>query len=238
MRQNTAETAPEPSTNGSASALTRSQVATALGMSVSSVRRLEGDKLHPDVDDAGVRRFDVDEVMALARQLRPLPKNTLGKQKLSKGELAARAFECFEQRQSLSEVVIGLRLEPDRVRKLYKQWRLGLENGFYERHKDSAAPLPMLTPTGKQGCLERFASLPIGQETRISVARYLWDLTNHELSIEYQEFEEQCGFVAFGPITIADLRDRYGTGAQFRVSAYSLTERRMLWEILTSEGVI
>ena len=41
---------------------------------------------------------------------------------LSPGELAARAFECFEQRYSLAEVVITLRVEPKVVRELFHEW--------------------------------------------------------------------------------------------------------------------
>lgn len=49
--------------------LTRAQVATRLGVSVSTVRRYEGDRLHPRVGEDDVRWFDDKEVAALAVSL-------------------------------------------------------------------------------------------------------------------------------------------------------------------------
>jgi len=46
--------------------LTRGQVAKRLGKSVATVRRLEGQALHPRRDARGVLRFDPDEVEAVA----------------------------------------------------------------------------------------------------------------------------------------------------------------------------
>ena len=49
--------------------MTRQQVATRLGKSLATVRRLEGVRLRPVQDSRGVHRFDPDEVEALARDL-------------------------------------------------------------------------------------------------------------------------------------------------------------------------
>src|SRR5687768_15984666 len=49
--------------------LTRCQVAARLGISVSTVRRYEGDKLHPTIDEQDVRWFEEKEVAALAATL-------------------------------------------------------------------------------------------------------------------------------------------------------------------------
>jgi len=49
--------------------MTRQQVATRLGKSLATVRRLEGVRLRPVQDARGVHRFDPDEVEALARYL-------------------------------------------------------------------------------------------------------------------------------------------------------------------------
>ena len=38
-------------------------------------------------------------------------------------------FERLEQRQSLAEIVIGVRVEPETVRALFEQWCLGLIEG-------------------------------------------------------------------------------------------------------------
>lgn len=46
--------------------LTRGQVAARLNISVSTVRRYEGERLHPTVDEHDVRWFDEREVAALA----------------------------------------------------------------------------------------------------------------------------------------------------------------------------
>lgn len=213
--------------------LTRAQVAKSLNLSVSSVRRLEGDSLHPVVDEQGIRRFELAEVQAIARQKTPLPKNTLGSKALSEGEITALAFECFEQRQALAEVVIGLRLTADKVRGLRQQWRRG-----YLARNEAIAPSPNLPTKNRDECSEFFSSLPTGQETRISVARFLWDTFDETLNCEFQEFNELCGFVTFGPITLEDIGARYGTRQQFRVSAYSLAGRHMLWEFITAKGVV
>src|SRR5688572_24278603 len=45
--------------------LTRSQVATMLGKSIATVRRMEGHELHPKRNRAGVHLFDPDEVRAV-----------------------------------------------------------------------------------------------------------------------------------------------------------------------------
>lgn len=49
--------------------LTRAQVAKRLGKSIATVRRLEGERLHPRRDAAGIHRFDAGEVARLASQL-------------------------------------------------------------------------------------------------------------------------------------------------------------------------
>src|SRR4051812_42219317 len=54
--------------------LTRAQVATRLGVSVSTVRRYEGDRLHPRLDEDDVRWFDDKEVASLAASLANEPR--------------------------------------------------------------------------------------------------------------------------------------------------------------------
>jgi hypothetical protein len=49
--------------------LTRRQVARRLGRSIATVRKLEGRRLWPRLDGAGIHRFDEDEVDALARDV-------------------------------------------------------------------------------------------------------------------------------------------------------------------------
>src|SRR5688572_29571556 len=50
--------------------LTRAQVARRLGKSIATVRRLEGESLHPLQDEAGVYRFDAAQVDRLATRQR------------------------------------------------------------------------------------------------------------------------------------------------------------------------
>lgn len=46
--------------------ITRSQVARRIGKSIATVRRLEGDKLHPTIGPRNIRLFDEGEVAAVA----------------------------------------------------------------------------------------------------------------------------------------------------------------------------
>lgn len=49
--------------------LTRSQVARRIGRSIATVRKMEGQTLHPRVDARGVHRFDAAEVETVARRV-------------------------------------------------------------------------------------------------------------------------------------------------------------------------
>jgi hypothetical protein len=94
-----------PTTTGS---VTRRQAAAILGVSEMRVRRLEGRSLAPVCGPDGVWRFDVDEVLALAG------KGVHAAEQLPEGELAAAAFQLFEQGRSEREVVVALK-QPPRV---------------------------------------------------------------------------------------------------------------------------
>lgn len=50
-------------------ALTRDDVAKRLGVSIATVRRLEGTRLHPLIDDKSVRRFKASDVERVAKEL-------------------------------------------------------------------------------------------------------------------------------------------------------------------------
>lgn len=101
--------------------LTRSQVAARLGVSISTVRRMEGRQLHPVFGPGEIRLFDPIEVEAVAASLA----NEGGRQepeRLTRGELAARVFEAFEAGRTLAQIVIAFRLHPRTVRALHKEW--------------------------------------------------------------------------------------------------------------------
>ena len=129
--------------------LTRGQVATRLGISVSTVRRLEGTRLHPTIDGDDVRWFDEKEVTSLAAELvnttSTKRRGTRGAPGVettparSLGEIAALVFERFEQRQSLAEIVVGLRAT-ETVRALFDQWSLGLTEGQLRMDGEPALP--------------------------------------------------------------------------------------------------
>ena len=115
--------------------LTRAQVAARLGISTSSVRRLEGIELHPVQDARGVWRFDSAEVARVpprARQQESL--RARGPREVpTGGEIAARIFRLFDAGRELSEIVIATRQPPSTVRWLYREWSTGLEAGEHER---------------------------------------------------------------------------------------------------------
>lgn len=112
--------------------LTRGEVATRLGISTSSVRRLEGVRLHPAQDDRGVWRFSEAELDAVPRAQSRL-KTRRRQQVLSAGEVAARIFRMFESGRDLADVVIAARQPPALVRQLYREWLTSLQQGERDR---------------------------------------------------------------------------------------------------------
>lgn len=216
--------------------ITRSQVADLLGVSISTVRRLERDRLHPERGPDGANYFDPAEVTALATALategRPSkPTSPAPVPKLSAGEVAARAFECFEQRHSLAEVVIALRIEPKFVRELFHEWQLGLTEGELRRTTVALPPEESTRKVSEQELVGLLAGLPKGEPTRLSVARFVGE---YEVDGEsHLELREVGGFVCLGPLQIGDLTARFGF-VPVRVSAYSLQSRAMHWEVLLS----
>jgi excisionase family DNA binding protein len=100
--------------------LTRDKVASILGVSVSTIRRMEGKSLHPRL----VGRtwlFDLAEVMAAQRSARSTTAKTS-----SSGELAAELFRRFNEGQPLRRVVRECRQDPEVVQALYRQWATSL----------------------------------------------------------------------------------------------------------------
>jgi hypothetical protein len=80
---------------------------------------MEGRELHPQVQD-GVHYFDAEEVAALARAMAPKrPREN----ERTDGEIAALAFLAFDEGKDLFQIVTELRIPPERVRVLYREWR-------------------------------------------------------------------------------------------------------------------
>jgi len=142
-------------------------------------------------------------------------------------------FERLEQRQSLAEIVIGVRVLPDVVRELHRQWQIGLIEGELERDKPVLPVGEVLTQqerhVSERELHDLLASLPAGP-TRLSIARDLG--TDFETgSGSTRHLVELGGFVVFGPVTIKQIVDRHGDGA-FRITAYGLEPRGLRWEVL------
>lgn len=224
--------------------LTRGQVATRLGISVSTVRRLEGTRLHPTIDGEDVRWFDEKEVASLAAELANTTntkrKGTRGAPGVEatparpQGEIAALVFERFEQRQSLAEIVVGLRILPETVRALFDQWSLGLTEGQLRMDREPSLPRASDLQRVKPGVLAaRLAELPDDQLTRISVARFR-EWYPHGVH-EYALVDELGGFHVSGPCTVREITQRHG-GGSYRVTAYGFNPDGLRWELLV-EGL-
>jgi hypothetical protein len=122
--------------------LSRKDVAALLGISTSTVRRLEFDGLTPVQDGNGVWRFNRDEVLAIAprfAQRRPghggtaalgVPSRLLHARK---GRLAASVFRMFARHITLPQIVVATKQPPEVIRDLYREWSLGLDEGEWER---------------------------------------------------------------------------------------------------------
>ena len=228
---------------GAKGQLTRGQVAARLNVSVSTVRRLEGERLHPTMDQDDVRWFDEKEVAALAAEMlnqankqptKAKPTSTGTLEVRSAGEIAALVFERLEQRQSLAEIVIGLRVEPETVRALYEQWCLGLVEGQLRLEREPRMPRADEIERGRiEKLAARLADLPPGEQTRISVARYR-ELFQHG-EYEFRRVDELGGFHVAGPIGIDEITRRYGPGS-YRVTAFAFDPPGLRWELLV-EGL-
>lgn len=230
--------------------LTRDDVAKRLGISVSTVRRLEGSKLHPLVTANGVRRFKPDDVERVAAALaanqntpRNAEKAAVRAAELSKGELAALVFERLEQRHSLAEIVIALRVPPEDVREMYHSWLVGLWAGELQR-SEPALPIRHTEHDATRRATadqlaQLLAALPEGRSTRISIARvigdyFLPDSAEKSASfVEYRNLDELGGFVVSGPTSLAEIVVRFGAG-EYRVSAYGLDVSGLRWEIFVT----
>ena len=229
--------------------LTRGEVAERLGISISTVRRFEAqERLHPKVGDDGVHRFDVAEVAALALELVDDPRSRLRQRnadrapdavKLTPGEEAAQVFERFEQRHTLAEIVIGVRVTPDRVRDLFRQWTHGLVE--HELHMSRKLTLPLEKDNVRisvAALAARLGELP-KETTRISVARYRgpYNGPSYEEDVveEFAWVRELGGFLVHGPCELTEITRRYGEG-DYRITAYGFDPPGLRWEVVV-EGV-
>jgi DNA-binding transcriptional MerR regulator len=232
-------------------ALTRDDVAKRLDVSISTVRRFEGTRLQPLIDEKGVRRFKASDVERLAKEMQAEQRSPRNAQRavvraaeMPKGELAALVFERLEQRHSLSEIVIALRVPPEDVRELYHAWLVGLWAGELQR-KEPALParhtdLEASRRVTTVQLAQLLAALPAKQSTRISIARVVGELmvaneADAHGFVEYRNLSELGGFDVSGPIAVADILARVGAG-EYRVSAYGFEPRGVRWEVFVRLG--
>lgn len=98
----------------------RSEAARLLGMSVSTLRRHEGELLQPVVGPDGVHRFDEAEVRAVTVTLRA--RSAVAALGPSTGDVAADVFTLLDESVHPIEIVKRLRVPPDVVVGLHEQW--------------------------------------------------------------------------------------------------------------------
>jgi hypothetical protein len=123
--------------------LRRTEVARRLGISLTTLRRMEGTRLHPATGPDGVRFFDEAEVEAAVVTFQGIRARRAATLKPSDGEIAAAAFELFDGGTSLVEVVKQLQVAPDRLGALHRAW------ASLRRGNLASTPSPPTTPEGE-----------------------------------------------------------------------------------------
>jgi hypothetical protein len=97
-------------------------VARQLGTTVTSVHRMRlRGELRPKRDAAGVWRYDpADVIRAAAARGTP--------NRYTAGQVAAQAFQMFDQGGELKDIVIALQVTPEEVFRLYRLWKCSLDD--------------------------------------------------------------------------------------------------------------
>jgi hypothetical protein len=192
-----------------------------------------------------VRRFKPSDIEHLAKSLtanQDVPRNAataVRAPEFSKGELAALVFERLEQRHSLAEIVIALRVPPEEVRELYHTWLVGLWSGELQRSEPALPARNSDQDATRRVTRDRLAqllaSLPEKHSTRISIARVIGEyaVPDDASFVEYRNLAELGGFVASGPIAVSEITSRVGAG-EYRVSAYALDASGLRWEVFVT----
>lgn len=221
--------------------LSRAEAAARLGVSVATVRRYEGSALHPSIDKSGAHWFSVPEVTALAasRANKALDRGSISKttstpEPRTRGELAALVFERFEQRYSLAEVVISLRVEPELVAELFEQYCTGLTERQLRKREPGVALISDVPQIQRSELAARLEGLSTEQVTRVSVARWRGVFPAGDDKADYAWVVELGGFVSSGPCKPDEITRRYGAGS-YRITAFNVDRRVLLWEILIED---
>lgn len=112
--------APAAKTGASGRLLTRGQVARRLGLSLSTVRRMEGIQLKPIVGERGVRYFEETEIQTVLVRVR---RTRMPDDEHADGTLAAAAFTLFRNGADVVAVVTELREAPETIERLFEHWK-------------------------------------------------------------------------------------------------------------------
>ena len=114
--------------------LKRAEAARMLGISVSTLRRREGDLVNPIVGPDGVHLFDESEVRSVVVTTRR--RQTIAAMGPSGGEVAADVFAALDEGEHPVEIVKRLRYSPDVVVALRDQWAQ-MRGGFVVEADDA-----------------------------------------------------------------------------------------------------
>ncbi|HVW25472.1 MAG TPA: hypothetical protein VHC69_08875 [Polyangiaceae bacterium] len=114
--------------------LKRSEAAKLLGMSVSTLRRREGDLIRPVVDANGVHRFAESELRAVMVTIRH--RETVARLGSDAGDIAADVFTLLDEGAHPAEIVKQLREAPETIMALHEQWAR-MRGGFVVLEDDA-----------------------------------------------------------------------------------------------------
>lgn len=101
--------------------LRRAEAARLLQVSVSTLRRMD-ERLEPFVDEQGVHYYDARRIEAARATVKQTVTTKLHDPHGIDGEIAASAFDIFEQGRGAVDAVRELRAHPDAIERLFKQW--------------------------------------------------------------------------------------------------------------------
>jgi hypothetical protein len=107
-------------TSNSPKLLKRSEAARVLGISVSTLRRREGELIQPVIGANGVHLFEESELKAVMVTVRH--RQAISSMGPSAGDVAADVFTLLDEPMHPADIVKRLRLAPDVVTALHEQW--------------------------------------------------------------------------------------------------------------------
>ena len=113
--------------------LRRTEAARMLGVSVSTLRRREGELISPVVGPGGVHLFDESEVRSTMVTIHR--RQSIASVGIEIGEVAAAVFELLDEKVNQVEIVKRLKLSPDVVISLSEQWA-HMRGGFVIYQED------------------------------------------------------------------------------------------------------